>query len=164
MWRKDRQAYFLEFSPRLGYDAIYGLLTLLEGSLTDFFTKGFKGSFGKGFASSQRLSIPPYPYAGRELLGELAKEVPLEGELGSWPWFWAQDVARDEDGRLCCAGADGILGIATGRGASVGEAVGQVYRHLKGMRVGAYLQYRLDGARRPERALETLAKWRIDVR
>lgn len=159
----DRQAYFLEFSPRMGYDALYCLLTLLEGSLTDFFTKGFKGTFRKGFASSQRLSIPPYPYANRDLLATLAKEVPIEGQLDRWPWFWGQDVCRDQDGKLCCAGSDGILGVATGRGETVKEAAGEVYRHLRAMKVGAYLQYRLDGARRPERALETLKQWRVTV-
>jgi phosphoribosylamine-glycine ligase len=160
---EDRQAYFLEFSPRCGYDALYCLLTLLEGSLTDFFTKGFKGTFAPGFASSQRLSIPPFPYANRDLLATMAKEVPLEGSLNRWPWFWAQDVRLDEDAQLCCAGSDGILGVATGRGATVGEAVGQVHRRLKGMKIGAYLQYRLDGARRPERAIETLKKWRVQI-
>jgi phosphoribosylamine-glycine ligase len=158
---EDRQAYFLEFSPRMGWDALYCLLTLLEGSLTEFFTQGFKGRFGAGFASSQRLSIPPYPYATRDLLATMAKEAPLEGSLNRWPWFWGQDVRLNQDGQLCCAGSDGILGVATGRGETVGEAVGQVHRHLKGMKVGAYRQYRLDGAKRPEKALETLKKWRV---
>jgi phosphoribosylamine-glycine ligase len=160
----DRQPYFLEFSPRCGYDALYCLLTLLETSLTEFFTQGFKGKFGAGFASSQRLSIPPYPYASLELLANMAKGVPIEGNLTRRPWFWAEDVKRDEDGQLCCAGADGILGVATGRGSTVKEAVGEVYRHLRGLKVGAYLQYRVDGVRRPEKALEKLAEWRVQVR
>jgi len=35
--KKDHKPYFLEFSPRFGYDAIYCLLTLVKSSLTDFF-------------------------------------------------------------------------------------------------------------------------------
>jgi phosphoribosylamine-glycine ligase len=158
---RDRRAFFLEFSPRFGYDAIYCLLTLLETPLTAFFTKRFRGTFTGGFASSQRLSIPPYPYASASLLSEYAKAVPLEGSMNRWSWFWLQDIQRNGDGDLVCAGSDGILGVATGRGASPREAVGRVYRQLRSLKIGAYLQYRTDGARRPEQALETLAKWRV---
>lgn len=160
---KDHRAYFLEFTPRFGYDALFLLLTLLKGSLTDFFTKGFQGEFHTGFASSQRLTIPPFPYASRDLLTEMAKEVPIEGKLANLPWFWAEDVRLEEDKKLCCAGADGILGVITGQGATVGEAVSKVYRRLKSMKVGAYMQYRLDGAKRPLAALETLKKWGVEV-
>lgn len=160
---KDHRAYFLEFTPRFGYDALFLLLTLLKGSRKDFFIKGFKGEFHSGFASSQRLSIPPYPYANRELLAEMAKGVPMEGSLEKMDWFWAEDVRLDDDKKLCCAGSDGILGVAAGRGATVGEAVSHVYRRLKSMKVGAYRQYRLDGAKRPLAALETLKKWGIEV-
>ncbi|RJR43831.1 MAG: hypothetical protein C4567_05190 [Deltaproteobacteria bacterium] len=163
---EDHRPYFLEFTPRCGYDALYCLLTLLKGSLTEFWTKGFKGEFQyPGFASSQRLSIPPYPYANRELLASFAKEVPIEGSLEKMAWFWGEDIrmAGETPALLCCAGSDGILGVVTGRGATVGEAVSKVYRRLKSMRVGAYMQYRLDGAKRPLAAIETLQKWGINV-
>lgn len=160
---KDHKPYFLEFTPRFGYDALFLLLTLLKGSMKDFFAQGFKGEFKPGFASSQRLSIPPYPYAGRELLANFAKEVPIEGTLEALPWFWAEDVRLGDDGKLCCAGSDGILGVVTGQGATVGEAVSRVYRQLKSMKVGAYMQYRLDGAKRPLTAMETLKKWGVNV-
>lgn len=156
------KVYFLEFSPRFGYDALYCLLSLLDTPLEKFFTPQLNGSFHQGFASSQRISVPPFPYHHRELLEDLAKDVPVEGEINELSNFWLQDVYQNGTG-LRCAGSDGIIGVAAARGNSLGGSVGNVYRFIDTLKVGAYLQYRTDGGRRAEKALKQLQEWKINV-
>ncbi len=159
---KKKVPYFLEWSPRFGYDAIYCLFELLKGKLTDFFEKDFNVKFDDGFAASQRLSVPPFPYAVPELLKEFARDVTIDGRLDKMPRFWAQDVYQKED-HLACAGSDGILGVVTGRGDSLGSAWGHVYRSIDTMKICSYLQYRKDGAKSHEKRLAEFEKqnWRI---
>jgi len=152
---KDGKAYFLEWTPRFGYDAIYCLLTLLKGKLSDFFLKDFDVEFHDGYAASQRISIPPYPYDIPLLRRNYAKDVSIVGGLKDYPFFWAQDVYSDV-GKLKCAGADGILGIVTARGKSLAEAWGRLYNAIGKLKVCSYLQHRTDGLADAEKRIKGL--------
>lgn len=158
----DHKPYFLEFTPRFGYDALYCLLRLYKRQVTQFFLSGFQGEFADGYVSSQRVTIPPFPYASPGLLSELAKDVAIGNDLEKAKEFWAEDVKLDPDDKLCCGGADGILGVVTGYGASLGESVGQMYRQIKRLKIGAYVQYRTDGGKRAEKAMAQLKRWGIE--
>ena len=146
--------YFLEWSPRFGWDALYCLLTLVKGKITDFFVKDFKVDFHEGYAASERLSIPPYPYGSSDLRRMYAKDVSIIGKLKDYPRFWAQDVY--DDGGLKCAGADGILGVVAARGKNLGEAWGRVYNAINKIKVCSYPQYRKDGLERARKRIERL--------
>ena len=154
---KGKVPYFLEWSPRFGYDAIYCLFELMNGKLTDFFEKDFKADFTNGFATSQRLSVPPFPYAVPSLLQEYAKDVTIIGRLEKMPRFWGQDIYYNTD-HLACAGSDGILGVVTGRGDSLGSAWGHVYRTIDTMNICSYLQYRKDGYKSHKTRLDEFEK------
>ena len=136
---KDRKPYFLEFSPRFGYDALFNLLNLLDGDISTFFTNRFVSSFKPGFSSSQRVSVPPFPNSEPSLLMKYANDIPVN----YGPDFWALDV-YENDGRRC-AGADGILGVQTGYGETLDESVAALYKSIKGLKIGGYAQYRTDG-------------------
>jgi phosphoribosylamine--glycine ligase len=159
---EDGKTYFLEFTPRFGYDALFCLLTLIEGKLSDFFNNGFKADFKGGYASGERISIPPYPYAVKELLEDYAKGVAIKGMMSDYPFFWMEDVMMNGNG-LSCAGVDGILGVVTARGRDIGESVGLVYRRIDKIKICGYRQYRTDLGRRVERAIKILRKWRVDI-
>lgn len=146
--------YFLEWSPRFGWDALYCLLTLVKGKITDFFVNDFKAQFHDGFAASERLSIPPYPYGLPELRTMYAKDVSIIGKLKDNPKWWAQDVY--DEGGLKCAGADGILGVVAARGKSLEEAWGRVYNAIKKVKVCSYPQYRTDGLAKARKRFERL--------
>jgi len=146
--------YFLEWSPRFGWDALYCLLTLVKGKLTDFFTKDFKTDFHDGFVASQRLSIPPYPYGTPQLRTLYAKDVSILGTLKDHSLFWGQDVY--DNGGLKCAGADGILGVVAARGKTLDESWGRVYNAIKKVKVCSYVQYRTDGLNSARKRLEKL--------
>jgi len=156
---EDGKPYFLEWSPRFGYDAIYCLLSLVKGKISDFFMKDFDVKFHDGFAASERTSIPPFPYADKTLLREYAKDVSI---LNKPKLFWGQDVYL-KDGRLACAGADGILGVMAARGNSLGGAWGNVYRDIDKFKVCSYMQYRTDGMKQAEKRLNRLKKWDLKI-
>ena len=136
---RDGVPYFLEWTPRFGYDALYCLLTLLKGTISEFLLSDFDGEFHKGYACSQRISIPPYPYASPSLLTTFAKDVPVESKL--MPFFWAQDIYTDA-GKIKCAGADGIVGVVTARDERLEAAWSKVYSAIGKLKIAAYLQYR----------------------
>lgn len=142
---KGNVPYFLEWSPRFGYDAIYCLLKLLKGSLADFFLKDFKAEFHSGYACSQRISIPPYPYAIPTLRRTFARDVSIMNELERIPFFWGQDIYMDPERNLKVAGADGIIGIVTARDENLEAVWGKVYSAIGKLKVCSYLQYRTDG-------------------
>jgi len=154
--------YFLEFTSRFGYDALFCLLSMVQGNIKSFFENGIKTHFHEGFASSARISIPPYPYSSKELLENFAKDVPIKGTLERMPLFWMEDVYLKE-GKLKCTGSDGILGVIAARGNSLGGSVGNVYRTIDKLRVGAYLQYRTDLGRRAEKVLKAMEKMKVEV-
>lgn len=147
--------YFLEWTPRFGYDALYCLLTLLKGSLSDFFLKDFKADFHTGYGCSQRLSIPPYPYASPKLRRDFAKDVSILNRLERIPFFWGQDVWSDT-GKIKCAGADGILGVVSAHDESLEAAWGKVYSAIGKLKVCSYLQYRTDGFPEARKRLKNL--------
>lgn len=152
---RDSVPYFLEWTPRFGYDALYCLLTLIKGKLSNFFLKDFNVDFHTGYAVSQRLSIPPYPYAEPKLRSIHAKDVSIKGRLEDYPQMWFQDIYSDS-GKLKCAGSDGILGVVTARGESLEEAWGRLYNAIKKIKVCSYIQYRTDGLAVAQRRMKGL--------
>lgn len=159
---ENHKPFFLEWTPRFGWDALFCLLSLVRGSLKDFFMKDFKVEFQNGYVSSSRISIPPYPYSGKDLLEEFAKDVPIEGRIDNFPYFWMEDVYKNGNG-LACAGSDGVLGVVTGKGESLGESIGNTYRNIDRLKVASYLQFRTDLGKAARKRLETLSKWNIGV-
>ena len=157
---KDHKPYFLEFSPRFGYDALYNLFQLSRDSLTTFFTKKFSVGFKDEFAASERVSIPPFPYSLPTLLCKFAKDAAITGDLKDMPWFWGEDIYKNEYG-LACAGSDGILGVVCDSDPTLWGAVDKVYGHLKRMKVSQDLQFRKDLGVRPEKHFRKLKKWGI---
>lgn len=152
---KGSVPYFLEWSPRFGYDALYCLLTLLKGSLSDFFLKDFKADFHTGYACSQRISIPPYPYALPFLRRTFAKDVSIMNRLERTPFMWFQDIYSDA-GKLKVAGADGILGVVTARDENLEAAWGKVYSAIEKLKVCSYLQYRTDSFKEHSKKVKEL--------
>jgi phosphoribosylamine-glycine ligase len=158
---KDRQPYFLEFSTRFGWDAFYCLLTLLDSPIKSFLINRLKGIFKHGYAASERITIPPFPYQDEKLLKNYAKGVNIVHKFKNSS-FWAEDILKNGN-NIECAGADGILGVVTGYGLSIKDAVKSVYSTIEELRIASTLQYRTDLGKRAERDLERLKSWGISV-
>ena len=150
---KSGKTYFLEWSIRFGYDAIYNLLTLLKGNISDFLLNDFNANFHDGYSCSQRISIPPFPYSVNSLLKDMAKDVSVGGVSND---FYMEDVYFD--GGFKSAGVDGIIGIMTNRGQTLEKAWSGVYRKVGMLKIGSYLQYRVDGYKQSRERLNKLLK------
>ena len=139
------KSWFLEWTQRFGYDAFFCLMMLLKTPPALFLTDDFTGVFRDGFAASERLTIPPFPYADGKLLETFAKDVSVDENLKDMPNFWAEDVHMPTPGRYACAGSDGILGVMAAYGGTIQAAYGRVYGSLESFKLAAPMQYRTDG-------------------
>jgi phosphoribosylamine--glycine ligase len=131
---EDHEPYFLEWTPRLGYSAIYAMAAILGCPLSEFFHRIVvpRGTFAIPFrslwGSSLKLSIPPYPTdvedekAAKELYGK-TEGVRINGKYGKD--FWPIDCMKPKDQKsteIVAAGTSCILGECLGRGNSMLEA------------------------------------------
>lgn len=161
----EDKAYGLEATPRHGWDSIFNLLDLNQDSITSFYLNDFKCSFKDGFAASQRVTIPPYPYFEPKMLNSLAKDVPIYHRPQDLPHLWMEDVYATEDGQMACAGTDGWIGTMGAHGDTVEEAVGNVFKHLKKLKIGAELQWRTaeDQISRANKRIKKLKSWGLEI-
>ena len=143
----QEKAYFLEFTPRFGYDAIQALSELLKEPLFDFLyniatRQGKEVSYYKEYGIAVRLSVQPYPSKQDcdELKGLQFLQVPDEAKKH----FWFSDVMLNKEQDEVCAGVDGVLGCGTARGETVRECKRRVYRTIKNIVLHQDVQYRRD--------------------
>lgn len=139
---------------RLGfsYDSTYALLSMIDGPVSDFFLSGFRVNFRDRYAATERISIPPYPYAGRDMLDSLARNVLITGKIEDHPNIWFQDIYFDGHG-LACAGSDGVIGIAAHAGKNASAAWAKVYAAIDRLGVQGSVQIRTDGPRRARKKM-----------
>jgi hypothetical protein len=160
---KDHETYYMDAIFGFRFDSIYALLGLInDKSPRSFFAQKFRAEWHNGYATSQRITIPPYPYEEKALLEAFAKDVIIQGRIGDYPSFWMQDV-YSKRGKLHCTGTDAILGIIATRGNSLGGSIGSCYRAIRKLRVGGNLQYRTDAGKKAARIIRQLEKWGISV-
>lgn len=151
-------AYFLEFTARMGYDAIEALATGLReplGALLFETAAGTKKemSLTKDYMIAVRLCSPPYPFAGAA-----TPNVPLDGIVAeNRKYFFPTGVMKRGD-RYLTSGSDGVVGKVTAAGRTVQEARSRVYRTLGNIK-GVDLFYRQDIGTRVERDLAQLKEW-----
>lgn len=125
---KDRKPYFLEFTPRLGYSAIYAYASILGMPLSEYFLKLTKGVFTIPFkaqwGTSLKAHIPPYPFGHEDQRVEREAYKPSEGirvNGKQGPDFIPIDCRKGKDG-LETAGTMGIVGECLGRGKTIMES------------------------------------------
>ena len=141
---KDHEAYFIEFTPRFGYDAIYDMMEYVETDWGKFFQALALGKLPKfnpkpGFGCSIDISITPYPQDNPRVL---FKGEPVRLDAGMKGHYWPGDVMV-RDGRLISAGVSGWLGAVTGYGLDWQEAVETSMRYVHSLEISD-LQYRSD--------------------
>lgn len=158
---EDGKAYFLEFTPRFGYSAIYGLAELFKDELGSVLHGVSTGAMTEmklkdGFGVAIRISIPPYPLHSThehhkvfmETAGRRVRKLP-DGHS------WLLDV-RLQEGALVTAGVDGVIAEITYSGVNLQSVSDKIYEMIKHIELPD-MMYRVDGA---TRALEQLPKLR----
>lgn len=161
---EDGKAYFLEFTARFGYSAVYAYAEILNDDLGKVIHDCAKGTLKKmdvrnEFGMAIRLTVPPYPLEshseGHGPIVRESKDKPLRHvPLGhSWLLDVKSGKSRDE---LLTAGIDGAILEVTSAGHSVEEAKTILYERVKEVDLPD-MQYRNDIGDRPK---EQLAKLR----
>lgn len=158
--------YFLEHTPRFGYDAEPTAMRGLQGDLGEFYYNLARGT--AAFAPfditrsqmSVRVSIPPYPW---EQLHELpsrkrarasgAVGVPVGGidptdraqlYAGSGEHFMAYGLGLRSDGQLICVDPTGIIGLVCADGVEPEEMNETIVDFIKDDLDIPDVQYRTD--------------------
>lgn len=155
------QIYGLEFTPRLGYDAIQALLEGFQEDWVNWFWHIGNGATRTPRTTSEtliavRLATNPYPEAVTPK--NTPKDVPIFGiTKENLRHIWLSDIKKTED-NFVCAGADGAVLVITARGSTIREARSRAYRTIDGLTV-PNKTYRRDIGERAHNDFEKLRKW-----
>jgi len=168
---EDGTAYFLEWTPRLGYDSEMTSFRLLP-DLGEFLHAVAYGHDVpepyEELAYSVRLSIPPYPWEhGKKDEKGTADGTQLRGVDGLWDGnFIAYQVRLGEDQScLEVAGPEALVGLTL----AVGDELPALHKEVidyakKKLKVsGTSLQYRTDGERDCRKMAEKLVEAGYDI-
>lgn len=112
----DKKPYFLEFTPRFGWDSTFGELAILQDSgrsIAEFFINlAFQKPFPKGFFPTGKFSAAARLFS--EAPGVKADCVtgkPVTWEKSIEKNLWWYGIRRRDDGR--CEVTDNPIGVAT---------------------------------------------------
>ena len=165
---KDHEPYGLEWTVRLGYSAIYGLAALIEDGIGEFFHGIATGKIDRikvkhSWATSLRLSIPPYPYENpeddkmEEALYENVKGLRVKApDDKNW---WPLDVEKDGKDRIITSGGSGTVGECTGTGETIYQAWKKSQKIFDGVKVPNKMGRYVDGAERAFKDTTKLRSW-----
>ena len=142
------RAYFLEFTPRLGYDAIQALSMLMRdtaGFFKGVASGGRRAELAGGTSLAVRLTMPPYPLSEeKKEAASLTKGMKVvEAPERLKPNVMLADVML-EKGEAVCAGTDNIVGVSAATGATIDEARQKAYAVIDAIAMTNDLQYRSD--------------------
>jgi len=148
---EEGQAYFLEWTPRFGYDAeptAFELWGSASGLLWAVATGTTLPEWSDQLAYSMRLTIPPYPWEhGKREMKHTSFGVEVRG-LGVANLvggnFLPYELAFDESKGLHVASAEGVVGLAAHVGDSLSALHNAALETAESIRVSG-LQYRTDG-------------------
>ncbi len=159
-------AWFLEFTSRLGYDSEPTSQRLIPNLSAHLFAVANGAQIEAPYddlAYAVRLSIPPYPWE----YGERSDEGSADGHrIGGADGIWdgnfiAYDV-RMRDEALVSAGPEGIVGLTLAVGERLSDLHAEAMAFAKSLSV-AGLMYRTDGDRDCAQAAKRLAEAGVEV-
>lgn len=156
----EGEAYGLEVTARLGYDAIEALMEGLNEPTSNLLfdvATGVKKTMDVtwDFMTAVRLSVPPWPHSKPKK--EMAGSPILGLNEQNLKHIFLTDAYREGKNYFWAAG-DGVVLKATARGVSLREASRRVYRTLSNISVKDK-QYRTDIGDRAEGAIAKLRTW-----
>jgi phosphoribosylamine--glycine ligase len=157
----EKEAFFLEFTARPGYDAIQAWAELIKAPLFDYLygiASQQKENFDthEGCAIAVRMSVFPFP--GEEDVDEWIGIKVIDPPKEAMRHIWLADV-MEKDGELLLAGVDGVVGCVTSRGSTVRECQRRAYRTINNITLTDDIQYRSDIGHSVEKDKEKLVEW-----
>lgn len=170
----DGLPYFLEFTPRLGFDSeptsqkgikdLGKLLSTLAsgGDISDLFLDG-------DVYCSVRVTVPPYAWeAVAATDDENCMDFPVSGTDGLWSKsFIGYGLRNDPKRGLVVADPSGLVGLSSGKGKTLKSAFAGAYKFLDKKESDFQvpnLQYRTDALKCCEDDVKTILKLGYEVR
>lgn len=163
--RNTQKANFLEFTPRMGYNAIYGLCALLRIPISEFLMELAFGNIGEmpvdkeAFSYTMRVSVPPYPL-GIEDEQDFLRDAKLSAdrliEMDDFIGVYPSDMKK-VGGSYYTAGADGYIMDIAARGPSIELAEAMALEKFSAIKMMDKQARVEDGARRAVRDYEWLS-------
>jgi len=153
---EDGQVYFLEWTPRLGYDSEMTSFRLMPNLGEHLFAmaEGREMPAVSGdLAYTVRLTVPPYPweYGKLDHKGTCAGKL-VRGNDGLWDKkFIAYQVRQDPETGLTLAGPEGLVGLSYAQGGklkAISEEALDYAKELHKTGEPSALQFRTDGGSR----------------
>ena len=139
----DLKPWFLEWTLRFGYSALYLLLFLIKkGKLGNFLLDPFNTTWQDGFVASQVLSLYPFPPTAhnRQDRVEMIQGNLIDSKIDT-PGVWWIDVMEDAQDNFRVAGNDGLVGVCTAHGATMEEAIKGAYEKVDGIKITGNEQF-----------------------
>ena len=169
---KDKKPYFLEWTPRFGYDSEPTCFRGLTMPLGEFFTRLGEGRLqGAPFALGERwagvrLSHAPYPHEFVNLASdrkETAIGTPVRGNDGLWQGhFQAYGVGLDNEMELVVTDPLGLVGVMATTGTDVTTMFNEIRDEIEKLEIPG-LQFRTDAADKVNADIKALAKLGYEV-
>lgn len=157
----SEEAWFIEFTPRFGYEAIQAWSEIIQSPLFDYLYTIASGqreevAYHDEFAIGVRMSVHPYPSEeGVDVWTSIqVLDVPKEAKKHVWP----ADV-KLVGNVPTLAGVDGVVGCVTARGTTVRECQRRAYRTIRNITICNDVQYRRDIGDDVEDNKKTLKGW-----
>ena len=142
---EDGKPWFLEWTPRFGYSALYCFLSFIPpGQLSNFILNGFQAVFKDGFVASQLLSLWPYPDPDKAKLAQNIKDNLIFHRLQDLDYMWLQDIWQAEDKKLRVGGEDGYIGVITAHADDMEGAIKKCHQKVNKFEAAGNLQYRTE--------------------
>jgi len=156
---KDQMPYFLEWTARFGYSAIYALSEGLNCKVGDFIAGLAAGDPPKlrpsyDWLGAVRVSVPPYPH-DKGL--EKSANKPIRG-IDNFDHIWLLDAKQDKD-RLVTAGVDGVVCEVTARNRDLTALGRELYGRIDKLKIPDK-QYRSDIITDGSGRIQKLREWR----
>lgn len=168
---EDHKPYFLEFTPRIGYSAIYAFMAMRGGSVSDFFDRVSKGATVAPprslWGTSLKVHTPPYPvtFEGdpktNAELYEKAQGIRLNGDISKD--FIPIDCQKGKKTDFEVAGATCIVGECLGHGKTVLEAWRASQKVFKGIQLPNKGGRYTDGVNDAWERILKLRRWNFDL-
>ena len=157
----EQDAYFLEFTPRFGYDAIQAFTELMPRGFGNFLWRTSTGespALRGDYSIAVRLSMPPYPSHDPSLLSLTKGMRVLNIPKPARKHIFLSDVMRN-NGHEVLAGIDGVVGCVTARSQDARELRRRAYRTIRNSVIHDDVQYRDDIGLKVEDQIGQLTTW-----
>lgn len=147
--------YFLEFTSRFGYNAVYAALSEF-GEFGTFLSTLAKGKVPKikpsrQYCGAARISIPPFP---NDVDASKTAGLPIRG-IDSLRDVFLLDAKYD--GGLVTAGVDGVICEVTAKAENLDDLEKQLYQKVDKLKI-PNMQYRSDGVEIARKRLNELKR------